>query len=520
MSVFVDGWDEEAAAAVAETPLDDALPLLATLTEKHIVVSAEEHVDGEPRFRLLDTLKSFAEARLTGSALVEARQRHAAHYLALAERAEQALIGPDQRTWLDRLERELGNLRAALEWFFQANEASNALRLAAALWFFWDMRGHLREGQRWLEAALDLAGGTDGTERAAALNASGWLALVQHGSYAQAITTLEQARRTSSQIEDTSRLVRAEGFLGLALALGTSDFPHAEQVLASAVEGGRANGDNWALALALYGQGHVALVQGQVERCQERWQTCAAVAQAVGNLYGLSYLQFRWGVIALLKLELDRASACLIESLRLSAELDSIREMAVAIAALVLVAATAGQGQLAAKLAGSTQALLDRAGCDLPVFLRGEYEKGVAALQARLGSAVFEDCVVAGRATPVETILVDARSHGPSDESIRLGGSASVQVPYSPLSAREWEIARHVARGARNREIADALVLTERTVGSHLERIYGRLEIRNRAQLAAWVAERLSAPTGNAPIVDPAPSRSGQSSRQLRVIGE
>src|SRR5262249_32643836 len=150
-----------------------------------------------------------------------------------------------------------------------------ALRLAADLWFFWDMRGHLREGQRRLEAALDMVGVADGIERAAALNASGWLALVQHGSYAQAIATLEQARDISSQIQDTSRLVRAEGFLGLALALGTSDFARAEQVLASAVAGGRSIGDDWALALALYGQGHVALVQGQTERCQERWQTCA-----------------------------------------------------------------------------------------------------------------------------------------------------------------------------------------------------------------------------------------------------
>src|SRR5438309_3031263 len=85
---------------------------------------------------------------------------------------------------------------------------------------------------------------------------------------------------------------------------------------------------------------------------RERWQTCAAVAQSVGNLYGLSYLQFRWGVIALMKLDFGRASACLVESLRLSAELDSIREMAVAIAALALVAAARGDGPRAAKLAG------------------------------------------------------------------------------------------------------------------------------------------------------------------------
>jgi DNA-binding NarL/FixJ family response regulator len=126
---------------------------------------------------------------------------------------------------------------------------------------------------------------------------------------------------------------------------------------------------------------------------------------------------------------------------------------------------------------------------------------------------------------PVDTILTDARNQAESDTSPRLNRSAAVQVTYAPLSAREWETARHVARGARNREIADALVLTERTVGSHLERIFGRLEIRNRAQLAAWVAERISADgreetSQAALIVEPASKQSGQSSRQLRVIGE
>src|SRR5207245_11461630 len=119
------------------------------------------------------------------------------------------------------------------------------------------------------------------------------------------------------------------------------------------------------------------------------------------------------------------ASRRLIESRRPSAELDSIRQMAAAIAGLMLVAAAGGQGQRAARLVGSTQSLLDRAGCDLPAFLRGEYEKGVGALQARLGSAVFEDCVLAGRAMPAETILTDARSHAETDTSPRLDRSAA-----------------------------------------------------------------------------------------------
>src|SRR3981189_2605414 len=117
----------------------------------------------------------------------------------LAERAESALIGPDQRTWLDRLERELGNLRTALQWAVDTEDTALALRLAAALWFFWDMRGHLREGQQWLETALALPTTDDGSQlRPWALNASGWLALVQHASYGPAIALLEEARSAAT----------------------------------------------------------------------------------------------------------------------------------------------------------------------------------------------------------------------------------------------------------------------------------------------------------------------------------
>jgi hypothetical protein len=248
-------------------------------------------------------------------------------------------------------------------------ESELALRLASALWFFWDMRGHLREGKQWLEAALSTGSPAEGgTLRPAALNAAGWLALVQHASYGPSIALLEQAQATAEAGGDNAATVREQAFLGLALALGSSEPERCQDLLERAVQGGRAIGDTWAVALSLYGKGPLALLQGRLERTQERWQTCAAVAQDVGNLYGLSYLQFRWGLLALQSADLERAAACLRESLRLSAELDSTREMAVAIAALALVAAAAGEAERGVRLAGGTQSLLERAGCDLPGF--------------------------------------------------------------------------------------------------------------------------------------------------------
>src|SRR5207302_9722048 len=132
--------------------------------------------------------------------MADTRRRHAMHYLVLAERAEHALIGPDQRTWLDRLERELANIRTALRWAVDAQETVLALRLAGALWFFWDMRGHLREGQQWLETALTMpVPDSAQSVRASALNAAGWLALVQHASYGRAITLLDEARSIAEE---------------------------------------------------------------------------------------------------------------------------------------------------------------------------------------------------------------------------------------------------------------------------------------------------------------------------------
>jgi DNA-binding CsgD family transcriptional regulator len=518
LGVFVDGWDQQAASAVGQLEPMKGFGLLAALAEKHLIWVAEDVADGEPRFGLRDTLHAFAISRLDQSTREEMRDRHALHYLALAERAERALIGPDQRTWLDRRERELGNLRAALRWVIDRGESSLALRLASALWFFWDMRGHLREGQQWLEAALALPTADESRGlRPWALNAAGWLAFVQHASYGPAIALLEQALAAGKEVDDDRAVVRAQAFLGLTLAIGTRDHARAEDLLGQAQSGARAAADSWALALALYGQGHVALLEGDAERVQDRWQTCAAVAQGVGNLYGLSYLQFRWGVLALMKQDLERANACLRESLRLSAELDSIREMAVAIAALVLVSAAAGRVERAGRLAGGAQALLERAGCDLPLFLAGEYERGVASLRDRVGDERFQQWLSAGQALSVQDLVAEAR--GEADGLVTENVTTDVVVlPFAPLSAREWEVAKLVAHGAKNREIAERLVLAQRTINSHLERIYRRLEISNRAQLASWVTRR-TAETSNAVDRAAIVAETSNTSGRFRVVG-
>jgi predicted ATPase/DNA-binding CsgD family transcriptional regulator len=527
LATFAGGWSLEAAAEVSGTAVGRVLPTLAALTEKHLIVTAEQAADGEPRFGMLDTLHAFAGGRMEASPDATAvRRRHAEHFLALAESAERALAGPEQRFWLDRLERELENLRTALKWATEVDETELALRLASALWFFWDMRGHLHEGRQSLEVLLALPAAAASPSRAAALNAAGWLALVQHAAYGPAIELLEDARATAQSTGDMVQLARAQAFGGLAIAIGTREHERAEELLESAVQNGRALHDVWVMGLALYGLGHLAILQGRGDSAREHWQACAAVVQGAGNLYGQSYLQFRWGVLGLAELDLDRARLHLGNSLRLATELDSTRERAVAVAGLAMVAHAGGDAERGARLGGVTQALLDRAGCDLPVFLRAGFEQSLAGVQNRLGSVGFAHAFADGRGFPATMILNEALDgHSATISPIEAPVLGSDER-HAPLSAREWEVAHLVAKGLTNRQIGERLVLAERTVGAHLERIYTKLQLQRRTQLAVWAVEReaLSRSLGREGMLDevdiPTDGSSRQSKGRLHLVGE
>ena len=153
LAVFVGGWTIEGAESVCGDDRE-IVDGLASLTDKGLL--RLEGTDEEPRFSMLETIREYALERLETSGEVSERRRcHADYFLALVEEAAPNLIGTGSHAeWLDRLERDYANLRAALDWFEASDESSEALRLAAALWRFWDLRGHLVEGRHRLESAL------------------------------------------------------------------------------------------------------------------------------------------------------------------------------------------------------------------------------------------------------------------------------------------------------------------------------------------------------------------------------
>jgi predicted ATPase len=159
LSVFAGGCTLEAAEAVCGDGLPDVVDGLVSLVDKSLLVQ-ESDPAGEPRFRLLETIRHFALQRLaeTGEE-TDIHRHHAAFFLNLAERAEKELIGLEQATWVDRLEREHDNLRVAVQSEIRHQHGEQALRLTAALSRFWNLRGHYTEGRRLLTAALQLPSG-------------------------------------------------------------------------------------------------------------------------------------------------------------------------------------------------------------------------------------------------------------------------------------------------------------------------------------------------------------------------
>ena len=228
LAVFVDGCTLEAAEAIGGEGGDarglppSVLDLIAALVEASLLRS-ETGPDGTTRYRMLETIREFAEDRLVASGEAEAvRKRHAAYFMAFAERYELAELLPDGDQVLALLEAEHANLRAALAWLEDSDERGALLRLAAALGRFWTGRGYSQESRDWLERAL-AHDGTAAADRAKALVALGVIQIYQ-GANREAEPSLIEGLAGCRALGDALHAVLALiGLSGLAIMQGDYD---------------------------------------------------------------------------------------------------------------------------------------------------------------------------------------------------------------------------------------------------------------------------------------------------------
>jgi tetratricopeptide (TPR) repeat protein len=326
LAIFADSFTLEAAEEVcADEPESvpdgvssaDVLDLLSRLVDKSLV--AVEDRGTEVRYELLQTIRQYGRDKLTESGEFAARRRrNLDFFLRLAERAEPELQGPDQKTWLDRLETEHDNFRAALT-SPTAEESLSVLRLAGALWWFWYVRGYWTEGREQLERALAAGGQAPGPVRAKAMLGAGVLAWRQ-GDAARTQVLSQESLAMSQQLGD--RRGAAYAMLGLGLsAQSQGEYQHAAELLVGSLDAFRAVGDKWGTALTTFAVGDIAAFQGDYARAAALKKESLALFQELGDRVGIAYSLRTLGIVTQYQGDYTRAWQLLDQSAGLFREL-------------------------------------------------------------------------------------------------------------------------------------------------------------------------------------------------------
>ncbi len=305
LSVFAGGCTLEAAEAVCQAigHLElDILDGLGSLLDKSLLTVREQEGPGEarqPRFGMLETVREFAHDQLLSSSEAEAAHReHARYFLALSEAARTKVRGPDQSTWLERLEQEHDNLRAALNTAHQMDDVGLGLHLAAVLWPFWLARGHFKEAQEWLDRFLPRseAAGVSPSIRAYALYAAGTLANVHSGNEL-AISLLRQAlvlARLSGDDRCTAAILAQMG----GTEGGRGNYQVSEQLLDQSLAIYRRLDDRPGLCAVLSDRAGIARYQGDYERAAALYHEALVLSRAIGDTRRVAYVLARLGNLA------------------------------------------------------------------------------------------------------------------------------------------------------------------------------------------------------------------------------
>lgn len=299
LSVFAGGWTLEAAEQVCGEQLSvnrnplpitddrlritDVLDLLAQLVNKSLVV-AEPAADGTTRYRFLETIRQFARYRLYEAEAVEAvSDKHLDFFVAFAETARVELRRPQQGAWLERLDAEHDNLRAALTWALGENptRAAQALRLTGALWMYWDVRGYFQEGLQWCERALAASDAENAARFQTIFGAGGFI--VRLGNLERAMTLLDAALALARKIDDARSTAEATLAMGF-FALLADDLPRADALLDEALARFEALGDPSDIGRALGPFAERARRQNDYARAAQGYAKSLALFRQAGDL--------------------------------------------------------------------------------------------------------------------------------------------------------------------------------------------------------------------------------------------
>lgn len=400
LAVFVGGCTVESLEAVCATPplpppaTTQMLNHLNSLVDKNLIYCADGP-DGEPRFRMLETIGEFArEALLESGEEATIQEAHAQHIVALVEEIEPQLWGPEQARWIARLTVEQDNVRAALRWLLDHDSYGGIERLLRRLLFFWWMQGQMMEARRWAEEALARKADVPQSLRAYALLVMGWAAIEQGDD--QVATYLEQARDLARAegnrwIEGLSLVIR--GFLGPLqgdVAGGIALMWEGQRIL-------REMGDEWGVGLSLTGLSALSILTSQLDDAERFAEEHVALARRMGDIRSIGHALDDLAMVALMREDHQRAIAILKESIALSWEVGQLELVSYGLQGLA-VAASREEPLRAAHLFGAAAAFREAAGVVIWPPRISIYDRALAMAQTALGQPAFEAAWAEGRA--------------------------------------------------------------------------------------------------------------------------
>ena len=617
LSVFAGGCTLLAIEAIGAALDDEAGRVfegVASLLDQSLLRQTEQEGE-ESRLVMLETIREFGLEVLAESGEMEAiQQAHAAYYLSLAEEAEPELRGTQQVTWLERLEPEHDNLRAAMQWLLEqqgnAQRREMALRLGGALLRFWEVRGHWSEGWNFLEWARTESKGVAVPAQVKVLMAAAYLLDHLVNDIDQAEALYEESLVRYRELGDTAGIARSLRLLG-EMAGRRGNFAAAYSRTEEALALCRALGDKQGVALSLTSLAEIVSQQGDYARAislneeslalfraledmegiawslnylagivsqqgdyaraislneeslalfralgdiegtawslfwlarvlflslgdpakvrtllEEGLALCREVGHKLGIAWALSHLgavflqqgnavkarllleeslllyregRDQWGIAESLSLlgrvevlagDYAAARVRCEESLAIVREAGANLSVCFSLEGLATVVAVQGDPVWAARLWGMAEALREAMGTPIPPVYCADYDRSVAAARAQLGEKAFAAVLAQGRIMTPEQALA-AQAMPPTPMPTRPASAPPVKSPTSPagLSAREVEVLRLVAQGLTNEQVAERLVISARTVNTHLTSIYGKIGVSSRSAATRYAME-------------------------------
>jgi DNA-binding NarL/FixJ family response regulator len=442
----------------------------------------KEEAAGVACYRLHETMREFAAVKLAGAGETEAAQERLAAHCHLAC----VTTGADSRyrlpAWLGWADLEIDNFRAVLRWCQARADTRRGLDITVSLAWYWITRA-TTEGAGWLETFLP---GGDERTRSWGYFLRGFLGVLKgdHAAAGPALESAVAAARLTGQHD-----VRCEALAMASIAASMAgDQQRAKNMLAEAESAS-------ALVASHYPAAHLGILQarvltglagtdlGGIDLGAVRASAAegARLARAAGDLYVLEMMLLNLAVTALIAGDQEQAMPLLTESLHIAGTIDDRVAKFYLLGAIGAVAAGTGQPDLAARLLGAAQTMRANAGASVLPVLASPLAQAEAAALAALGPARYAAAFAAGR--DLDQVEAVALALGEQPSRHQEGAAAA-----APLGKREADVARLIAAGLTNRQIAARLFISERTVDAHVRAILTKLGFSTRAQVASWVS--------------------------------